>query len=98
MKNGSVIVDLAAETGGNCELTEPGKEVIKDGVTICAPLNLPSDMAMQASQLYSKNISGLLLLMIKEGVLNLDFEDAIINDCCVTHQGEIRGIFKERIS
>jgi len=52
---------------------------------------------MQASQLYSRNISGLLLLMIKDGVLNLDFEDVIINDCCVTHEGEIRGVFKERI-
>ncbi len=98
MKTGSVIVDLAAETGGNCELTEPGKEVVKEGVIICGPLNLPSDMAMQASQLYSRNISGLLLLMVKDGVLNLDFEDVIINDCCVTHQGEIRGVFKERIT
>lgn len=98
MKAGSVIVDLAAETGGNCELTEPGKEVVKEGVIICGPLNLTSDMAMQASQLYSRNISGLLLLMVKDGVLNLDFEDVIINDCCVTHEGEIRGIFKERIT
>lgn len=97
MKAGSVIVDLAAETGGNCELTEPGKEVVKEGVIICGPLNLTSDMAMQASQLYSRNISGLLLLMVKDGVLSLDFEDVIINDCCVTHEGEIRGIFKERI-
>ncbi|MEE8419795.1 MAG: Re/Si-specific NAD(P)(+) transhydrogenase subunit alpha [Dehalococcoidales bacterium] len=97
MKTGSVIVDLAAETGGNCELTEPGKEVVKEGVIICGPLNLPSDMAMQASQLYSRNISGLLLLMIKEGALSLDFEDVIINDSCVTHEGEIRGVFKERI-
>ena len=98
MKTGSVIVDLAAETGGNCELTEPGKEVVKEGVIICGPLNLPSDMAMQASQLYSKNISGLLLLMIKEGAMNLDFEDVVINDSCVTHDGEIHGTFKERIT
>jgi NAD(P) transhydrogenase subunit alpha len=95
MKAGSVIVDLAAETGGNCELTEPGKEVVKNGVIICGPLNLPSDMAMQASQLYSKNISGLLLLMIKEGKLDLNFEDTIINDCCVTHQGEVYGKYKD---
>jgi NAD(P) transhydrogenase subunit alpha len=95
MKPGSVIVDLAAETGGNCELTEPGKEVVKNGVIICGPLNLPSDMAMQASQLYSKNISGLLLLMIKEGKLDLNFEDVIINDCCVTHQGEVYGKYKD---
>lgn len=95
MKTGSVIVDLAAEAGGNCELTEPGQEVVKEGVLICGPLNLPSDMAMQASQLYSKNISGLLLLMLKDGALDFNFEDVIINDCCVTHQGEIRGRFKQ---
>ena len=98
MKAGSVIVDLAAETGGNCELTEAGKEVVKHGVTICGPLNLPSDMAMQASQLYSRNILGLLLLMIKEGKLDLNFEDVVINDCCITHQGEVRGIYKDMVA
>ncbi|MAE11071.1 MAG: Re/Si-specific NAD(P)(+) transhydrogenase subunit alpha [Dehalococcoidales bacterium] len=97
MKTGSVIVDLAAETGGNCELTKPGEETVENGVIICGPLNLASDMAMQASQLYSRNISGLLLLMINEGQLNLDFEDAIIDGCCVTHAGEIRGVFKDQI-
>ncbi|MFC1953277.1 Re/Si-specific NAD(P)(+) transhydrogenase subunit alpha [Chloroflexota bacterium] len=97
MKPGSVIVDLAAETGGNCELTKPGEDIEENGVIICGPLNLPSDMALQASQLYSRNISGLLLLMIKEGKLNLDFEDAIIEGCCVTHEGEIRGVFKDQI-
>ncbi|MFC2015037.1 Re/Si-specific NAD(P)(+) transhydrogenase subunit alpha [Chloroflexota bacterium] len=97
MKPGSVVVDLAAETGGNCELTKPGEEIEENGVILCGPLNLPSDMAMQASQLYSRNISGLLLLMIKEGQLNLDFEDAIIDGSCVTHQGEIRGAFKDQI-
>jgi len=97
MKPGSVIVDLAAETGGNCELTKPGEEIMENGVIICGPLNLPSDMALQASQLYSRNISGLLLLMINEGQLNLDFEDVIINDCCITHQGEIRGVYKDQI-
>jgi NAD(P) transhydrogenase subunit alpha len=95
MKAGSVIVDLAAETGGNCELTEPGKEVVKNGVIICGPLNLPSDMALQASQLYSRNISGLLLLMINDGKLDLDFVDVIIKDCCVTHQGEVCGSYKD---
>jgi NAD(P) transhydrogenase subunit alpha len=96
MKAGSVIVDLAAETGGNCELTKPGEEISVNGVIISGPLNLASDMAMTASQLYSRNISGLLLLMLKEGKLELNFEDVIINDCCVTHQGELRGIFKEQ--
>ncbi|MFC1921136.1 Re/Si-specific NAD(P)(+) transhydrogenase subunit alpha [Chloroflexota bacterium] len=95
MKAGSVIVDLAAETGGNCELTKPGEDVVVNGVIICGPLNLPSDMATTASQLYSRNISGLLLLMLKEGQMNYDFEDVIINDCCVTYQGEIRDKFKE---
>ena len=95
MKPGSVIVDLAAETGGNCELTKPGEEIVENGVIISGPLNLSSDMAMTASQLYSRNISGLLLLMIKDGQLNLDFEDVIINDCCITHQGEIRGRYKD---
>ena len=98
MKAGSVIVDLAAETGGNCELTEAGKDVVKYGVTICGPLNLPSSMAMQASQLYSRNISALLLLMLKEGKLNLNFEDVVINDCCITHQGEVRGIYKSMVA
>jgi len=97
MKPGSVIVDLAAETGGNCELTKPGEDIEENGVIICGPLNLPSDMALQASQLYSRNISGLLLLMINEGQLNLDFEDEIINGCCITHQGEIHGVFKDQI-
>ncbi|MDP6632495.1 MAG: hypothetical protein QGI51_03205, partial [Dehalococcoidales bacterium] len=76
---------------------KPGEETVENGVIICGPLNLASDMAMQASQLYSRNISGLLLLMINEGQLNLDFEDAIIDGCCVTHAGEIRGVFKDQI-
>ncbi|MDD5037742.1 MAG: Re/Si-specific NAD(P)(+) transhydrogenase subunit alpha [Dehalococcoidales bacterium] len=97
MKAGSVIVDIAAETGGNCELTKPGKEIVENGVTIIGPLNLPSDMAMQASQLYSKNISNLLFLMLKDGQLNLNFEDVIIKDCCITHKGEIQGTYKDKI-
>lgn len=94
MKAGSVIVDIAAEMGGNCELTEPGREVVKYGITISGPLNLPSDMPMQASQLYSRNISGLLLHLVRDGELHLDFEDVITNDCCITHQGEVRGNYK----
>ncbi len=94
MKVGSVIVDLAAEMGGNCELTEPGREVVKDGVIISGPLNLPSNMPMHASQLYSRNISALLLHLVREGELHLDFEDAITNGCCITHQGEVRGDYK----
>jgi NAD(P) transhydrogenase subunit alpha len=98
MRVGSVIVDLAAEAGGNCELTEAGKDVVRCGVTISGPLNVPSSMALQASQLYSRNVSALLLLMLREGKLNLNFDDAIISDCCITHQGEVRGICKSLVS
>src|SRR3954452_21275653 len=75
MKPGSVVVDLAAETGGNCELTEPGKTVVKYDVTIAGPLNLPSEMPDHASQLYARNVQSLLDLMVEEGRLKLDFED-----------------------
>ncbi|MEI6083783.1 MAG: Re/Si-specific NAD(P)(+) transhydrogenase subunit alpha [Verrucomicrobiota bacterium] len=89
MRPGSVIVDLAAETGGNCELTEPGKTVVKHGVTIIGPINLPSTMAVHASQLYAKNVTELLKLIVtKEGKLNLDFTDEIIKGACVTHAGQ----------
>ena len=97
MKVGSVIVDVAAEAGGNCELTEPGRDVVKQGVTICGPLNLPSSMPMQASQLYSRNISSLLLHLVQEGELHFDFEDAITDGCCITHRGEVRGDYKALI-
>jgi NAD(P) transhydrogenase subunit alpha len=90
MKPGSVIVDMAGESGGNCELTEPGETVVKHDVTIAAPLNLPGDMPDHASQLYSRNVSALLELMIgEEGALKLDFDDAVIAGACVTRDGEI---------
>jgi H+-translocating NAD(P) transhydrogenase subunit alpha len=89
MKPGSVIVDLAGEAGGNCELSEPGKSVIRHDVKILAPLNVPSTMAEHASQLYSRNVQSLLDLMIDEGQLKLDFEDEIIAGACVTREGEI---------
>jgi NAD(P) transhydrogenase subunit alpha len=89
MKPGSVIVDLAGEAGGNCELTVPGETVVRHGVKIVAPLNLPSTMAEHASQLYSRNIQSLLELMIDEGALRLDFDDEIIAGACVTRGGEI---------
>ncbi|MGG6294489.1 Re/Si-specific NAD(P)(+) transhydrogenase subunit alpha [Leptolyngbya sp. AN02str] len=90
MKPGSVIVDLAAEQGGNCACTEPGKDVLKNGVTIIGPINLPSSVPIHASQMYSKNIVTLLQLLIKDGELNLNFDDDIIQSACVTHGGEIR--------
>ena len=90
MKPGSVIVDLAAETGGNCELTKPGETVIEHDVKILGPLNVPSTMAEHASQLYARNIDALLGLMIsEEGELSLDFEDEIIKGACITRGGEI---------
>jgi len=90
MKPGSVIVDLAVETGGNCELTEAGTDVVRHGVTILGPLNLPSTLPYHASQMYARNISSFLLHVVKDGVLRLDFEDAITRDTCVTHAGEVR--------
>jgi len=89
MKPGSVIVDLAAETGGNCELSEPGETVIRHDVKILAPLNVPSTLAEHASQLYARNIQSLLGLMIVEGELKLDFEDEVIAGACITRGGEI---------
>lgn len=89
MANGSVIVDLAGEQGGNCELTKPGETVVHNGVTIHSPLNITSLLPVHASQLYSKNISALIDLLIKEGELNLDFEDEIIKNATITHKGEI---------
>lgn len=89
MTPGSVIVDLAGETGGNCELTEPGQTVVKHGVTICSPLNLPATMPEHASQLYSKNVAALLELMLDEnGTPAPDFSDEILAESCVTRSKE----------
>ena len=89
MKPGSVIVDLAGEQGGNCELSEPGQSVIRHDVKILAPLNVPSTMAEHASQLYARNIQALMGLMLKDGRLELDFEDEVIVGACITRDGEI---------
>ena len=88
MRPGSVIVDLACEQGGNCALTEPGRTVNKHGVTILAPFNLPSTMAPQASQLYSRNIVAFLSTMLKDGTLNIDVTDALVSGTLVTRGGE----------
>jgi proton-translocating NAD(P)+ transhydrogenase subunit alpha len=91
MAPGSVIVDLAAETGGNCELTKAGETVVENGVRVIGPRNLPSEMPAPASQLYAKNLENLLGLLIdEEGGLKLDFEDDIVAAACITHGGEIR--------
>ena len=90
MKPGSVIVDLAAETGGNCELTEAGQTVVAHDVNIVGPTNLASSMPDHASQLYAKNVASLLGLMIdEEGNLTLDFDDDVIAGACITRDGEI---------
>jgi H+-translocating NAD(P) transhydrogenase subunit alpha len=89
MKPGSVIVDLAAENGGNCELTEPGCDFVKHNVRIIGPLNVPSSMPIHASQLYSKNVLNLLNLIIKDGQLNIDMSDDIIAGTVITHNGQI---------
>jgi len=92
MGPGSVIVDLAAETGGNCELTEPGQVVEKDGVRIVGPLNLASELPGHASQLYAKNLENLLgLILTEEGGVELNLEDDIIDAATIAHAGEVRG-------
>jgi len=89
MAPGSVIVDIAAERGGNCELTVPDEVVTQHGVTIVGPVNIPSTIPYHASQMYAKNISTMLLNMVKEGKLELNVEDEIVNGSMVAHQGEI---------
>jgi NAD(P) transhydrogenase subunit alpha len=90
MKPGSVIVDLAGEAGGNCELTEPGQTVVRHDVKIVSPLNLPASMAEHSSQLFARNVLALLDLLVGEdGELNLDFDDEIIKGACVVRDGEI---------
>jgi len=88
MRPGSVVVDLAGETGGNCELTEPGQTVVKHGVTIASPLNLPAAMPEHASELYARNVSALLELMLDDdGNLAPDFGDEVLAKSCVTREG-----------
>lgn len=89
MRPGSVIVDLAAEAGGNCELTEPDAVVVRHGVTIHGPTNLPATMPVHASQLYTRNVTELLHELVKEGALALDFDDEVVRGACVTHGGEV---------
>jgi H+-translocating NAD(P) transhydrogenase subunit alpha len=89
MRPGSVIVDLAAETGGNCELTRPGEEFSEGGVTIVGLTNLASTMAYDASRLYSRNVTSLLQHLAPEGELRLDFDDEIVVGACVTRRDEV---------
>jgi len=92
MAPGSVIIDLAADSGGNAEPSKPGETVDVDGVKVIGPANLVSDMAADASQLYAKNLENLLgLLVDEEGQLKIDFEDDIVDAACIAHEGQIRG-------
>jgi NAD(P) transhydrogenase subunit alpha len=90
MRPGSVIVDLAGEQGGNCELSVPGETVVRHDVTIIAPLHISSDLAYHASQMYAKNISALVILLAPKGELNLNFSDDIIDAVTVTANGQVR--------
>lgn len=89
MAPGSVIVDIAAERGGNCEVTQPGETVVENGVTVIGPLNLPSAIPYHSSQMYSRNVATLLRLLIKNGSVTLDIADEIVRETIVTHKGEI---------
>jgi H+-translocating NAD(P) transhydrogenase subunit alpha len=90
MAPGSVIVDLAAETGGNCELTQPGKVIEHNGVTIIGTTNLPSLLPVHASQMYAKNIQNLLAILLnKSGALVLNMEDDIVAGTVITKDGEV---------
>jgi NAD(P) transhydrogenase subunit alpha len=89
MRSGSVIVDLAAEQQGNCELTRPGETVVGHGVTIIGVTDLTSRKSAHASQMYSRNMEKLLLYITKDGALKLDFKDEIVHGCVITHGGEI---------
>jgi len=88
MRPGSVLVDLAAPAGGNCELTQPGVEQTIGGVTLLAPLNLPAEVPVHASQLYARNILNFLALIVKKGELQVDLADEVLAGACVAHQGK----------
>lgn len=90
MKPGAVIVDMAAEQGGNCAGIEAGSQIVRHGVTLIGPVNLPATMPVHASQMYSKNLLTLVQHLVKDGELTLDFEDEITRETCVAHGGEIR--------
>ena len=89
MKRGSVIIDLAGSTGGNCALSKADEVVERNGVTVLAPTNLPATVPVHASQLYSRNITSFLSLLIKDGQLQIDMNDDVVGPSCVTHQGKV---------
>jgi NAD(P) transhydrogenase subunit alpha len=89
MAPGSVIVDVAAERGGNCELTRPGQTVVSNGVTVLGPLNLPSSVPFHASQMYAKNVLAFLLGLIKEGKVAIDEQDEVVAETLVARGGKV---------
>jgi NAD(P) transhydrogenase subunit alpha len=89
MRHGSVIVDLAAERGGNCELTKPDQTVVVDGVTILGPTNLPSEVPLHASQMYAKNLTNFLALVVRDGNFHLNLDDEVVRDTLVATRGEV---------
>ena len=89
MRPGSVIVDLAAEQGGNCALTEPGRDIVKHGVIIIGPMNLPSTVPFQGSEMYARTVTSYLVHLLKDGKPHLDLDDELTRGPLVTHRGEI---------
>jgi NAD(P) transhydrogenase subunit alpha len=89
MKRGSIVIDLAGSTGGNVTVSKADEVVERAGVTILAPTNLPATVPVHASQLYSRNVSAFLNLLIKDGELNIDLKDDVVGPSCVTHAGEV---------
>jgi NAD(P) transhydrogenase subunit alpha len=89
MRPGSVIVDLAAEQGGNCALTEPGREIVRHRVVIIGAINLPSTIPFHASEMYARTVTSYLVHLLKDGRLHLDLEDELTRCPLVTHQGEV---------
>ncbi len=89
MPPGSVIVDVAAEQGGNCEITQPGRNVVRNGVTVMGPVNLAASVPYHASQMYAKNVANFLALLVKDGALEVDIADDIVRETLVTRGGEV---------
>jgi NAD(P) transhydrogenase subunit alpha len=89
LRPGSIIVDLAAEQGGNCALTEPGQDVVRHGVTIMGPTNLPSTMPFHASQMYARTVTSFLGHLLRDGEVRLDLDDDLTRGPLVTHRGEV---------
>jgi NAD(P) transhydrogenase subunit alpha len=89
MSHGSVIVDIAAERGGNCDLTRAGETVVHQGITILGPLNLPSMVPYHASQMFATNVAAFLRLLVRDGALNVNLEDEIIRETLVTHDNRV---------